>query len=167
MIRRPPRSTQGVSSAASDVYKRQRRARPFPPARHATHTGRRLMIIPCGGSRKLHKLTCRGQSEESTGMSNPGLHWLQAWPLFSSEPTSQHASFHSPKQHPTGWSPPQCQSISCGAERQHEAHASALGSPSQAAEQGVPRTAGTFPKAWCALGFVALAVGRYLSCFSP
>eukprot|EP00831_Metopus_contortus_P027472 TRINITY_DN23082_c0_g1_i1.p1 TRINITY_DN23082_c0_g1~~TRINITY_DN23082_c0_g1_i1.p1 ORF type:complete len:145 (-),score=43.01 TRINITY_DN23082_c0_g1_i1:79-513(-) len=25
MIRRPPRSTQGVSSAASDVYKRQRR----------------------------------------------------------------------------------------------------------------------------------------------
>ncbi|WP_460413972.1 hypothetical protein, partial [Staphylococcus aureus] len=24
MIRRPPRSTQGVSSAASDVYKRQR-----------------------------------------------------------------------------------------------------------------------------------------------
>ena len=121
------------------------------------------MIIPCGGSRKLHKLTCRGQSEESTGMSNPSLHWLQAWPLFSSEPTSQHASFHSPKQHPTGWSPPQCQSISCGAERQHEAHASALGSPSQAAEQGVPRTAGTFPKAWCALGFVALAVGKYLN----
>ena len=27
MIRRPPRSTQGVSSAASDVYKRQLRAR--------------------------------------------------------------------------------------------------------------------------------------------
>ena len=25
MIRRPPRSTQGVSSAASDVYKRQRK----------------------------------------------------------------------------------------------------------------------------------------------
>eukprot|EP00831_Metopus_contortus_P057632 TRINITY_DN4998_c0_g1_i3.p2 TRINITY_DN4998_c0_g1~~TRINITY_DN4998_c0_g1_i3.p2 ORF type:complete len:108 (-),score=27.53 TRINITY_DN4998_c0_g1_i3:171-494(-) len=29
MIRRPPRSTQGVSSAASDVYKRQDRF--FPP----------------------------------------------------------------------------------------------------------------------------------------
>ena len=28
MIRRPPRSTQGVSSAASDVYKRQARASP-------------------------------------------------------------------------------------------------------------------------------------------
>ena len=27
MIRRPPRSTQGVSSAASDVYKRQRETR--------------------------------------------------------------------------------------------------------------------------------------------
>ena len=27
MIRRPPRSTQGVSSAASDVYKRQPKAK--------------------------------------------------------------------------------------------------------------------------------------------
>ena len=105
-----------------------------------------------------YTLTCHGHSLKSAPS-----HWLQAWPLFSSEPTSQHASFHSPKQHPTGWSPPQCQSISCGAERQHEAHASALGPPSQAAEQGVPRTAGTFPKAWCALGFVALAVGKYLN----
>ena len=30
MIRRPPRSTQGVSSAASDVYKRQCMDRVFP-----------------------------------------------------------------------------------------------------------------------------------------
>ena len=30
MIRRPPRSTQGVSSAASDVYKRQESDRYFP-----------------------------------------------------------------------------------------------------------------------------------------
>ena len=29
MIRRPPRSTQGVSSAASDVYKRQEYRIPF------------------------------------------------------------------------------------------------------------------------------------------
>ena len=31
MIRRPPRSTQSRSSAASDVYKRQRRALPARP----------------------------------------------------------------------------------------------------------------------------------------
>ncbi|WP_460413927.1 hypothetical protein, partial [Staphylococcus aureus] len=30
MIRRPPRSTQGVSSAASDVYKRQVKDSPAP-----------------------------------------------------------------------------------------------------------------------------------------
>eukprot|EP00831_Metopus_contortus_P026511 TRINITY_DN22542_c0_g1_i1.p1 TRINITY_DN22542_c0_g1~~TRINITY_DN22542_c0_g1_i1.p1 ORF type:complete len:102 (-),score=21.50 TRINITY_DN22542_c0_g1_i1:17-322(-) len=33
MIRRPPRSTQGVSSAASDVYKRQKQG--FPHIIHA------------------------------------------------------------------------------------------------------------------------------------
>src|SRR5659263_272514 len=41
MIRRPPRSTQSRSSAASDVYKRQLPSQPngpHPPTRHAAHT---------------------------------------------------------------------------------------------------------------------------------
>src|SRR5450756_556219 len=39
MIRRPPRSTQSRSSAASDVYKRQGEARPVPGQREADPRG--------------------------------------------------------------------------------------------------------------------------------
>ena len=57
MIRRPPRSTQGVSSAASDVYKRQLRDRAERPRRargagsdaSAECAARRLDILRCFG----------------------------------------------------------------------------------------------------------------------
>src|SRR5680860_204294 len=48
MIRRPPRSTQSRSSAASDVYKRQRTARQArrrPPARSGIDLLRLLAIV--------------------------------------------------------------------------------------------------------------------------
>ena len=49
MIRRPPRSTQGVSSAASDVYKRQ--APPVPELQgKAKHTKKKANPIVAGTS---------------------------------------------------------------------------------------------------------------------
>src|SRR5665809_160229 len=46
MIRRPPRSTQSRSSAASDVYKRQLTAGPFPSLRVLAGLVRRVGVDP-------------------------------------------------------------------------------------------------------------------------
>ena len=46
MIRRPPRSTRSVSSAASDVYKRQFRGRALRPGRHFDVRDRKPRLRP-------------------------------------------------------------------------------------------------------------------------
>src|SRR5450756_3160797 len=51
MIRRPPRSTQSRSSAASDVYKRQEPDVPQQRGRHAGHGRGRRAVQPLAGRR--------------------------------------------------------------------------------------------------------------------
>ena len=79
MIRRPPRSTQGVSSAASDVYKRQDRSRPpgsqarkprmHPAQRRAAQT---QGSCPSSNPKELLKLKPKGAAQAHTRRTSPG-----------------------------------------------------------------------------------------------
>ena len=53
MIRRPPRSTQGVSSAASDVYKRQCPYLPKSKGGDASELNKDVCMFAIGGARKV------------------------------------------------------------------------------------------------------------------
>src|SRR5674536_311256 len=56
MIRRPPRSTLSSSSAASDVYKRQRDGQPAQWADHPTREGGQALLL----GRVQGRLICAG-----------------------------------------------------------------------------------------------------------
>eukprot|EP00831_Metopus_contortus_P061375 TRINITY_DN5322_c0_g1_i3.p3 TRINITY_DN5322_c0_g1~~TRINITY_DN5322_c0_g1_i3.p3 ORF type:complete len:101 (-),score=26.52 TRINITY_DN5322_c0_g1_i3:139-441(-) len=68
MIRRPPRSTQGVSSAASDVYKRQALSgAPAKYIKHQDHTAEDLWMMLKGFDDKNYIMNT-GAREDNHGV---------------------------------------------------------------------------------------------------
>ena len=69
MIRRPPSATQGGSSAASDVYKRQVLERKedvlwLPPAAIRTFEGRKFVVIQEGAIQRRVDVTVGIESDD-------------------------------------------------------------------------------------------------------
>src|SRR5450756_2399266 len=100
MIRRPPRSTQSRSSAASDVYKRQHHAADGVFLSHGhsfgTFVGALPCVLPfttsrgcpCGSSQNLHRRPRSGASLTPADWLRPEGGWLRALPRDAYGPLS-------------------------------------------------------------------------------